>query len=186
MHILFIGEIVFGLPMCLTTPWSALLRRAFGLACFFLRRIRSFERTSMQEREMHAAVDRGWPRRSGGLAKKGRTDGLIIGDQNGLSLGRLGTHKFIPSVFVHDMSKMRVCFRSFYECLDISFVCSITLNYNCYTSAAILPCFVSLPVGRCCLPPSFPPLLLFCFKLGRSSGGIFPAAASIRLHTQLC
>ena len=33
---------------------------------------------------------------------------------------------------------------------------------------------------------SFPPLLLFCFKLGRSSGGIFPAAASIRLHTQLC
>ena len=65
---------------------------------------------------MHAAtveVDRGWPRRSGELAEKGRTDGLIIGDQNGLSLGRLGTHKFIPSVFVHDMSKMRVCFRTF-------------------------------------------------------------------------
>ena len=68
----------------------------------FLPSPHSLFRSDEQEREMHAAtveVDRGWPRRSGELAEKGRTDGLIIGDQNGLSLGRLGTHKFISFSF---------------------------------------------------------------------------------------
>ena len=67
----------------------------------FLPSPHSLFRKDEQEREMHAAtveVDRGWPRRSGGLAKKGRTDGLTKKASFSVDLEHIS---LFPSVFVH-------------------------------------------------------------------------------------